>query len=349
MTQFRKQATGFAVVAGACVALTGTAFGIGGDDPFSSVTITSLPFADTGDTTTLTDQFDVVCPFTGSTSPDAWYNYTPGADMQLVVTLCNSAYDTKTYILDTGFNDLGCNDDACTSPGGGGFRSLLEAPVSGGSLVYIVVDGWLGDRGVYDLTIEGMDPPEPCEIMCDGADEGEPCDDSGATDTNGGCNSSPTPLFTEAACGDTVCGEAWGFGGTRDTDWINLAAGFAGTYAVTADAVTEFDNALFYLGENPDCGSVVVVEVFSTGFCEDASATVTVSGGANTWWFVGYFDFDGLPCGAPAPQGNDWSYSFSCTDDVPPAPCPALGDINQDGFVDFNDLLILLANYGDCP
>lgn len=345
MTIRISRAAGFTCVAGACVALTGTAFAGGGDDPSTATMIAGLPFADTGDTSALTNQFDVVCPFSGSTSPDAWYSYMAADGDLLEITLCDSLYDTKVYVLDTNFVDVACNDDAC----GGNFRSQLVTPALVAGQYFIVIDGWSGDLGVYDLTIEGS---EPCMIDCPAGsiDEGEPCDDTGGTDTNGGCNAT-TFVIDDVSCGDTVCGIAWAAGGTRDTDWFRLApSGLGGADQLTYTATAGFDSAAFYLGENPDCASIAVVLAANGAGCGDTVAISTAADSASeTWWFMGKADFDLLPCGASGAQVGDYVVSWSCADEPVPDPCPALGDANSDGFVDFNDLLVLLANFGPCP
>lgn len=336
---------GFACVAGACVALTGTAFAGGGDDPFTAVTITALPFSDAGSTTGLTNQFDVVCPFSGSTSPDAWYSYTPGADTAISATTCTggSAYDTKLYVLDTGFNDIACNDDGCTDDNGNAFRSVLTTGnIAAGTQVFIVVDGYLGDLGDYNLTVEGV---EPCVLDGDcpagSTDEGELCDE--IDDINGGCNTTPTPIFSNVVCGETVCGTAWANAALRDTDWYILPAQ-AATTQITYTVTGEFDGAYFYLGENPDCGTVAVVTAVNPAPCETAEIVEVASG--ETWWFAGAGVFEGFPC---AGGSNEYIVSWECSTDIPPTPCPSLGDSNSDGFVDFDDLLAVIANFGPCP
>jgi hypothetical protein len=109
----------------------------------TAVPITALPFSDTGATCDNLDDWDEVCPYTGSTSADVWYSYTPAADMMVSVDLWGSFYDTKTYILDAGYNVIACNDDFYSD-----WTSLIEAAqLYSGNTYYIVVDGYGGDCG----------------------------------------------------------------------------------------------------------------------------------------------------------------------------------------------------------
>ena len=105
-----NNALGFAAVAGlASVCLQGAAYGEGSEFPDGSVSITSLPFTDTGDTSDNSDEFDAVCPYSGSTSADVFYEMS-GDLGEITVTLCDSLYDCKTYILDSAFNVFARND-----------------------------------------------------------------------------------------------------------------------------------------------------------------------------------------------------------------------------------------------
>ena len=64
---------------------------------------------------------DAVCPW-ASDSPDVFYTYVAAPDVTGIrVFLCDSQYDTKTYVLDEAFNEIACDDDFCDSKGGGIF------------------------------------------------------------------------------------------------------------------------------------------------------------------------------------------------------------------------------------
>jgi hypothetical protein len=341
-----RRGTICSLIGPACLSLAGSAFAGGGDDPFTAETITALPFTAAGDTADNTDQFDVICPFSGSTSPDAWYTYTTVAKQGLVIDVCDSAYDTKLYVLDANFNEIACVDDSCSDRNGNPFRSNLEIlPLLSGTTVFIVVDGFGGDSGPYTLTVTGTSGPPECIVPCpagfipEGEDDDGQCDQT--IDTNGGCGSDPF-IITDVACGDTICGIAWADGGSRDTDWYRLGPHAAPTL-VTVTAAGEFDGAFFYLGENPECSSVKVLIATLPGPCETAELSAIVTG--ETWWFAAPNGFDGLPCGVGGVLGNDYVIDFACT----PTPCPTLGDANGDGAVDFDDLLLVLANFGPCP
>jgi hypothetical protein len=352
MTDLRscaKAGIGFAMLAGLTASV---ALGEGSEVPDGSVVIGALPFADTGDTTDNYDDFDAVCPFTGSTSPDVFYAFTPAADTTICITLCESGYDTKTYILEDGsFAVVACNDDACSSSGGGGFRSLLTfVPLTGGTTYHIAVDGWLGDRGAYDLIVEDCAPQE---LECPpGADlEGETCVDGAPDLFNGGCNSTPA-VFSSVACGDVVCGDGYFDGATRDTDWYELGL-TAGITEVTMSFETQFDGVFGYIEtiditQSPTCGTIVgAINPFglTTPGGGPVSVSVCLPGGVTSWWFAGPQFTAIIACSG----ANDYVASWGCESPCPAPPCCTLGDSDEDGDVDFNDLVTLLANWGACP
>lgn len=127
------------------------------DDAASATVIASLPFTGFGNTEDCNNNYDEVCPFSGSTSPDAVFSYTPSADQVINLSLCNPGtdYDTKLYIYEgsvTPGSPHACDDDACGFAGG--YASQLDCvPVSGGTEYIIVVDGYAGDFGNFELTV----------------------------------------------------------------------------------------------------------------------------------------------------------------------------------------------------
>jgi len=115
------------------------------------------------------DDYDAVCYYTGSTSPDVVYSLVPCETGFLEITLCidPTDYDTKLYVLDVDMNVIKCNDDWCSVPVS--FVSELTydnegsdplfgvVPVTMGETYYVVVDGYGGSSGNYGISITGMD------------------------------------------------------------------------------------------------------------------------------------------------------------------------------------------------
>ncbi|MCK4694155.1 MAG: hypothetical protein KAT74_00260, partial [Candidatus Cloacimonetes bacterium] len=131
----------------------------GGDNIGSATVISGLPYTDTGTTMGYTDDYDEVCPYTGSTSPDVVYAYTPSGDESINIDLCNSWYDTKVYVYENGWtpgSPYACNDDYYYGgdPCGSYVSAIFNLDIYGGNTYYIVVDGYGGDYGDYEINID---------------------------------------------------------------------------------------------------------------------------------------------------------------------------------------------------
>jgi len=145
----------------------------GGENCGSAVVIPSLPFSDTGTTSGKTNDYDEVCPYSGSTAPDVVYAYTASTTNSVSVTLCmpGTAYDSKLYIYantcpDTG-NPYACNDDFCTTtaypyP----YVSQVDVSFNAGNTYYIVIDGYGSSSGAFDLFIGVPPTPTPLPGAC---------------------------------------------------------------------------------------------------------------------------------------------------------------------------------------
>ena len=141
---------------------------VGGDTCGDAVVIPGLPYTDGGDTSQFNDDYDEVCPYAGSTSADVVYVFSPVDDVNVNIDLCLSAYDTKVYVYENTCPDPGnpyaCNDDhvgECDVS----FRSYIGLlPLTGGNDYFIVVDGYGGANGVYELTVSdaGIIPEGAC-------------------------------------------------------------------------------------------------------------------------------------------------------------------------------------------
>jgi hypothetical protein len=375
MTDLRvcTKGVGFAVVGALTTAvLTVSSYGQGGDTVGQAVPITQnvLTF---GTTVGYTNTADEVCPYTGSTSPDVWYSYSNNGE-PITVSLCNSHYDTKVYLYDGNLqllstsdgsaNGVACNDDFCTSSGGGGFRSFLTCVdmADAGGFAYIVVDGYFGASGDYAITVSKKDPanclpPGPCIVDCPAGAvlENETCNfGSGGLDTlNGGCNSSP-PVFSDMACDTTYCGTSYFDGSFRDTDWYQLDSTSSGNVTYHMTGLAEF-NAVYGRVDNGcgslDCSQIAAfAEVGVFAGCDPVQLDTAELNNCLAWFFVGTDFTQTVDCNQPAggpPNeiGDHYVVEVACEQGL--LPCP--WDFNGDHMVGFTDLVKLLSNWGPCP
>lgn len=376
MTDLRvcTKGVGFAAAASAAtVVLTTGAFGQGSDTPSAGTTI-AVPGSSTGTTVGFINDTSETCPYAGSTSPDVFYAYSPGASQEITLDLCESGYDTQTYVYDSNLSlvirnvDLlpACNDDACSSSGGGGFRSFLDCvPVNAGQIYFIAVDGWSGAAGPYNMVTSVTDPATcmpagPCIVECVGTAEGEPCKFGNTLpdDTfNGGCNSStPEGDFSTIACDEVVCGQSYFDGGFRDTDWYELdVSAFTGGATLTINGLAEFASVYGRVDNGDPVGSLVCGEIAAfaefvvTPGCDPIAVTTARLTGSVALIFVGTDFSETVDCNDPDPAppgiGADYSLSVTCVPNSPPCPW----DFNGNNEVDFPDLLKVLSNYGPCP
>ena len=165
---------------------------------------------------------------------------------------------------------------------------------------------------------------------------------------NGGCDSTPAPLFTTIACGDTICGQVNRSEVARDTDWFELNVPIDADVVMTVvgECRIDFgrveDSACIPGAPNCQCISGTIDPFLFTQPCDEAQITSRAPSGIS-WWFATVGDLNAIPCGSETP-GNDYIVSWSC--DL--AACCTLGDANGDGAIDFADLVNLLANWGPC-
>jgi len=122
----------------------------------SAYAISMLPHEATGNTADgYENNYDSCSDM--SDSPDAVYKYTPATDTTLSISTCYSGFDTKVYVFEnTDATMIACNEDAgfydyyyC-----GYYTSYLDSvSMTANNTYYIVVDGWGGDAGLYNLQV----------------------------------------------------------------------------------------------------------------------------------------------------------------------------------------------------
>ncbi len=276
----------------------------GGETIATAWVIPALPFDDTGDTSDNIDDYDEVCTYTGSTSPDVVYVFTPEDDICVDIDLCNSGYDTKVYVYENMYTPgapYACNDDfsGCALA----FRSKLEGLyLAAGNNYYIVVDGYGGESGVYELHIYDAGCPEPCQPLCPAGAfiEGEPTCGTDYDDVyNGGCNSTP-PVFESipAAPVLTICGEtgvyAFGTSTYRETDWYEVV--LVEDAQVTLRMCSGYPMVFGFIAPD-DCALITSFTYYAISdayFVKEFSSFLT----AGTWWIAAMpADWGACPCG----------------------------------------------------
>lgn len=298
---------------------------VGGDTCADATVIPSIPYTDSGTTAGFTNDYDEVCPFSGSTAPDVVYSYTPAVNETVVASLCSGGgdafYDTKLYVYeDTCPGTVtNCVDDACTAPSGQSYVSELTADLTAGTTYYFVVDGYSTDSGDYTLAL--FYPPTcPCDPAATDLYEDDPqCGNYvDGIDPTGGCNTDdvdPGPYLEVISCNTTICGTLSAYttpsGDSRDTDWYELNLPVADTIRVTV--TSEAPLLLFDLGGEYDCANATVDQSLSQSSCGGTGEMVINGVAGPNWIWVGTDGF-GDALGVPCP--TEYTMTVTC-DTVP--------------------------------
>jgi hypothetical protein len=287
----------------------------GGETCATATVIGALPYTDSGTTAGAVNDYDEVCPYTGSTSPDVVYSYTPASNTSVSISLCtpgtSTDYDTKLYVYQGSCPGTvtGCSDDACSSPLYSSYVSELgNIALTGGTTYYFVVDGYGGASGNYTIYVEEFItqncPCPPGSDLYEGTID-PTCGNPGASDPSGGCNTNPNdpgPYMVPISCNTTICGTTSTFtdAGTdsRDTDWFELNLPQADTIRVTLTSAANL--YLFDLSGEYNCGGVGVAQTYTEpGNCA-GSGEMVISGVAGpNWIWVGPTTFGaaaGITC-----------------------------------------------------
>jgi hypothetical protein len=277
-------------------------------------------------------------------------------------SLCGGAtWDTYLYLTDAccGGTILAQNDDACGLQSEIACLSLTAGtyyvdvePFSGGSGAFtlnINQTGCIPGRccynnftscadvtlaecntlgGSWDGALTCATPCEnPCVMSCGPNDIEEEVETNGCPvgvvdDPNGGCNN-VVPTYTEIACGDTACAEAFTCpdGSGRDTDWFRFTV--TEEALVTVSASSEFNNLLFGIVSGID-GCVAPAFVVN-GFVTDCQAgwqsVSSILQPGNYVAFGAFGAFTGLPL------GGDNTYRITVNGCAVQTPCEPVTDL----------------------
>jgi hypothetical protein len=280
----------------------------GGEDIGTAAVIAFLPFSDTGTTVGYLDDYDEVCPYSGSFAPDVVYSYYAAEDICVRISLCNSFYDTKLFVYENVWTPgapYACNDDEggeCEAPPVSFVSNLPSVEFFAGNTYYIVVDGYASGSGNYVLDITEIDCPTPCVVECppEGIDEGEgPCYDGYVDMYNAGCNSIPDTYIYVAPSNETItyCGLSGNYDANtlRDTDWYFMDL-TCETNTITACVEADFNVILGFVDMSPGCDNIsAFYSYLITTPCEPICLTEVLPPGP--WCiFVGVSEWANWPC-----------------------------------------------------
>ncbi len=297
---------------------------VGGEDIATATVIPSIPFTDAGNTCVFVDDYDEVCPYTGSTSPDCVYSFTPAVDVHVDMFLCMSSYDTKIFVYENVYTPTApyaCVDDAAAC---GDYNTYMyqswitDLPLTGGNTYYIVIDGYGGDCGDYILDVYGV---EECVVECppDALDEGEgDCYDEYNDVFNSGCNG--PEVYSVVDCSNetiVICGTTGVFpyaGSTyRDTDWYLLT--LDSELTITIGAESEVGLLLGFVDISLGCANAAFLSYTTGAKCTYTTLSATLPIGQHVVfvstdaWDIGYLcgsdyylTIDGYECTSPVEE-----------------------------------------------
>ena len=136
---------------------------------------------DTSENLDLLDDYS--CTIWNMSGPEVGYSFTAAEDDFIEITM-----DTGSYLWDL---DLMITEDICAAEKCIDYAdSTLTMDVIGGTTYFIIVDGYGGDSGAFDLTVKCQ---SNCEPQCDGKN----CGDDGCWGTCGSCD--------DGVCIDGIC------------------------------------------------------------------------------------------------------------------------------------------------
>jgi len=290
-----------------------------GGDTIEDAPEISLPFSGSGTTLGYAHNYDESCPWE-SLAPDVVFSFFPSEDLDIVVDLWGSDFDTKLYVYNQNLFSIACNDDFYDN-----YVSRLQmVTLSGGFQYYIIVDGHDDYGGNYEIQVY----ENQLVIPPDAVPEGEPTLYPGYVDEyNSGCvYSLDQPLMQE------IIGNASGALDLHahigwldldpyiiDADWYSFTIGETGT--VNIDFMAQLVTGLYQV-EPIDCHLGVICQ--SVVATLDSPVSMTVTGppfsvawvGTNPTWYPpsGYaraeysylLSFSGLAEGEVATEQVSW-------------------------------------------
>ncbi|HOX26887.1 MAG TPA: hypothetical protein PLL30_14370 [Candidatus Krumholzibacteria bacterium] len=257
----------------------------GGDTIFDATPL-DLGYTEiNGTTTPFTNDYDEVCPYTGSVAPDVVYTFIPAWSSEVTVDMWGSSFDTKIYIYDQDLALVACNDDYYSD-----YTSRLDCiGLNAGVQYFLIIDGYGAASGTYTGYVYEATCGYPLECPAGSQLENEPPLVDGYLDSwNGGCNSPEFGEPFQTITASSFCGKGGYFLSangepSRDTDWFHILIPAYGYLEVTGDA--EEPSYMFELGPQ-QCGIVDILQMVEIGY---GPGTMTIDGpvGSLVWFWVG--------------------------------------------------------------
>gem|GEM_PF-5992233 len=217
----------------------------GGDICRDAVVIPSLPYGDTGTTFGYMNDYDTANCNGPSTSLDVVYSFTPAGTVYVNIDLClaGTTHEDSRLIIyedDCVNPEYACNDDG--SPAQCGRQAYIgNLTFYAGHTYYIVIDGWDGLNGDYEMYIWEPEPGACCEHIasppdyCSNGIPGPECTGLAMTWEEGAtcpidCISDPIP--ESETPWDCDAGSMFGPGAHHDTGITWYVSGAVSDYTV---------------------------------------------------------------------------------------------------------------------
>ena len=214
------------------------------------------------------------------TTPGVWYVYedTTGLVTDITLTTCDQAdFDTKISVFSGDCSNLVCIDGNDDDPDCSGFTSSVEFQSDGASTYYILVHGFGGATGLFDLTMECTIVPPDNDAIANAID----LDEVGCPFTDEGVQ---MPGATAEAGNPTDC-DITGANGV----WYKFTPVTGGGFITCTIATpTPFSSVTFYTApdENSSETDLVLVNWFENQCVPGDSARIPYALGQAYYVFV---------------------------------------------------------------
>ena len=238
---------------------------------------------------------------TGVANNDVWYSFVATSSSAQIIV--NAPFDPVFEILSG--NCSGLSSVVCVDAGGdGSSESIVQNNLIVGQTYYVRVydyNSTIPAVSNFDICVRQF---TQCAITApaNAILENEAC----GLNTNGGCSTTPNNFANTISCGQTVYGNIWANGGTRDLDYYALVV--TQTTTLSATLHTGFPSVLLIATvAGGNCSNQVITQSYTTAACTPSTHSTTLTPGTY-YLIVAPSVFDGYPCGGIA---NNYTLSVN--------------------------------------